>query len=446
MRSLAQVLWDRGWRLSGSDTNVPAALLRDEASVRVFGFHAAEHVPAAADVVIASDAVAPDNPEICRAIELGIPTYSYFEALGQMMAERQGIAIAGTHGKSTTTAMLADVLQLAGEDPTVVFGAAPLGEANGGRAGAGSLMLAEACEYRANFLYLRPQQAVVLGIEPDHFDCYATPGELHEAFARFAQSIPADGLLLVRHDCRTSRRLARGLACRVQTFGFDPGADWSVGRGASVRGRWRFELYHAGSYVVDVSLQVPGWHNVLNALAAATVAWENGVEGATIAAGLGAFRGLHRRLEVMGAWRGVTLIDDYAHHPTEVTATLAAVRRMYPGRRLWCVLQPHQASRTKHLLDELAASLQNADRVIVADIYRAREPEVSPGDVTAADLAAKVRQGRAHVADVHATAEILGLLEKQLESGDVLVTMGAGDIRKIGHGLIDGIREDRAAG
>ncbi len=444
MRSLAQVLLDRGWYLTGSDTAGAEFLAR--AGVSVHTSHAAEHVPPTADIVIASDAVGPDNPEICQAIELRIPTFSYFEALGQMMADKRGIAVAGTHGKSTTTAMLAHILELAGHDPTVVFGAAPLGCTNGGRAGSGELMLVEACEYRANFLELRPHQAAILGIEPDHFDCYATPRQLHEAFAKFARSVSADGLLLVRHDCQPSRAIARAVGRRVQTFGFDPGADWSVGRGVSLRGRWHFELFRAGRKVADVSLRVPGWHNVLNALGAAAIAWENGVPADAIAAGLGSFRGLQRRLEVVGAWRGVTLVDDYAHHPTEVTATLATIRRMYPGRRLWCVFQPHQASRTRHLLDELAASLQNADRVIVADIFRAREPELSAGEVTAADLAAEVRKGRVAVADVHAMARIVHLLQRQLEPGDVLATLGAGDIRKICNELFDGFREDRAAG
>ncbi|NLX98395.1 MAG: UDP-N-acetylmuramate--L-alanine ligase [Rhodopirellula sp.] len=445
MRSLAQVLLDLGWRLTGSDTAAGADGLFADAGVRVFDSHAAEHLPPGTDVAIASDAVAPDNPEVCRAIELGIATYSYFEALGRLMADKQGIAIAGTHGKSTASAMLAHVLRLADEDPTVVFGATPLGQSSGGGAGSGSRMLVEACEYRANFLHLRPRQAVILGIEPDHFDCYPNVGALHDAFARFARSVPSDGLLLVRHDCQASRRIARGLDRRVRTFGFDPGANWSVGRGASLRGRWRFELVHDGRRLAKVALQTPGWHNVLNALAAAALAGEIGIPPETIAAGLGEFRGLHRRLEVVGAWRGVTLIDDYAHHPTEITATLATVRRMYPGRQIWCVFQPHQVSRTKRLLDELAGSLQNADRVVVADIFRAREPEWLPDEVTAADLAAKVRRGRVQVADVHATAEIVRLLQDQLEPGDVLITMGAGDIRKIGDGIFDGIRKDRAA-
>lgn len=445
MRSLARVLLDRDWILTGSDANPAGIPFLERGDVRVFASHAAENVPAAADLVIASDAVPSTNPEIRRAVELGIPTCSYFQALGQMMTGKRGIAVAGTHGKSTSTAMLAEVLVHAGEDPTVVYGAAPLGRCHGGRAGRGDVMLVEACEYRANFLHLRPRQAVILGVEPDHFDCYATTTDLHRAFTCFAASIPADGLLVVRHDCPVGRRLARGLSCRVQTFGFHADADWSIDRAASLRGRWRFRIVRAGRPVAEVALRVPGWHNVLNALAAAALAWNSGVSAEQITAGLGAFAGLHRRFELRGSWRGVTLIDDYAHHPTEVVATLATARRMFPGRRLWCVFQPHQACRTRHLLDELAASLQNADRVVVAEIFRAREPQAVPGEVTAADLAEKTRRHGVPVERVHAAEEIVGLLEKHIEPGDVLITMGAGDIRKIGDGFIDRFREDRAA-
>jgi UDP-N-acetylmuramate--alanine ligase len=191
---------------------------------------------------------------------------------------------------------------------------------------------------------------------------------------------------------------------------------------------------------------VPGRHNVLNALAAAALACENGVSGETVAQALGQFRGLRRRLEEVGSWRGVLLLDDYAHHPTEVAATLETVRQMYPLRRIWCVFQPHQASRTAHLLDETAASLQNADRVFITDIFRAREPEYSAGEVTAADLAAAVRVAGTEVAKVHSATLIAGELERELCPGDVLITMGAGDIRKICDGFANRLRENRAAG
>jgi UDP-N-acetylmuramate--alanine ligase len=307
-------------------------------------------------------------------------------------------------------------------------------------------MLVEACEYRENFLQLAADHAVILGIEPDHFDCYDSFDELTGAFTRFARSVREDGLLLARAGCRATEEATRGVRCRVETFGFEATADWQARGLAHRRGRYRFELFRHGRRMAEVRLALPGRHNVLNALAAAALGWHEGMRAAGIGEALGRFRGLVRRMEVAGSWRGVTLVDDYAHHPTEVAAGLDCVREMYPGRRVWCVFQPHQASRTARLLDELAASLQNADRVVVSDVYRAREPYPLFGEVTAADLAHRVRSLGGRAAEVFGDGEIVGLLTRELRPGDVLITMGAGDIGKIGHGIIHGLREDRAAG
>lgn len=445
MRSLAEVLLGWGWDLSGSDGCADPIQFLAAEGVAIHAHHAEAHVPAGTEMVIYSDAVTADNPERRRGAELLLPTLSYFQMLGRLMRSRRGIAVAGTHGKSTVTAMLAELLIRAQLDPTVVFGAAPLGRRSGGRSGRGPLMLVEACEYRANFLHLRPEQAVILGIEPDHFDCFPTTEALESAFCRFAANVPESGRLLIPETCHASRRAAAAARCCVETFGLTPQADWSAHHLKDVCGRFHFSIYHHGRPWGDVRLAVPGRHNVLNALAAAAVARQNGLAPAEIAAGLGQFRGLHRRLEALGCWRGATLVDDYAHHPTEVAAGLAAVRRMYPGRRIWCVFQPHQASRTQRLLDELALSLQNADRLVVAEIYRAREHAPRPGEVTAADLAARARAGGVSVEEVHTMERIVGRLVEALAPGDVLITMGAGDIRKICHGFIDWVREDRAA-
>lgn len=354
--------------------------------------------------------------------------------------------MAGTHGKSTTVAMAAEILAGAGLDPTVVYGASLVGSPCGGRAGQGEVMLVEACEYRANFLHLPPQQAVVLGIEPDHFDYYRSQAQLERAFAALAARVANGGLLLAFADCPVTCRIAAGLQCRVETFGSSPEADWSAGEVEGQQGRYRFSIARRGKHLGDVRLRIPGRHNVTNALAAAAIALASGVPGEEVCRGLSDFRGLARRLQPVGNWRGVAFVDDYAHHPTEVAAGLRAVREMYPGRRLWCVFQPHQASRTEVLLDELAASLQNADRVVVAEVFRAREGDYRPGEVTAADLGRQVARGGVEVPQVHTAQEIVRLLETRLEPGDVVVTMGAGDIGKVRDGLVERIREDRAAG
>jgi UDP-N-acetylmuramate--alanine ligase len=287
---------------------------------------------------------------------------------------------------------------------------------------------------------------VVQQIEPDHFDCYRTERELRAAFARFLARVPRDGLVLGRHECPTVRRLTSELACRVETFGLEPGAGWSARALRLLAGGSLFRLCRHGRPVSDIRLPVPGKHNVVNALAAAALAWQCGVRPAAIARGMGLFKGVHRRLEVVGCCRGTTLVDDFAHHPTEVALALDAIRRMFPGRRLWCVFQPHQASRTARLLDGLAASLQNADKIVISEIYRAREPATAENEVTAADLAAAVGRQGGDVAAVHTRRSILTWLQANLEPGDVLVTMGAGDIREICHELLPRVREDRTAG
>ena len=453
MRSLAEVLLGWGCRVSGSDTRSAADEPLARAGVRLFSDHAAENLARDVGLVVSSDAVPADVPELRRARALGIPTQSYFEAIGHLMAvgrianpSHKGLAVAGTHGKSTVTAMAGQLLVDAGLDPTVLCGAVPVGCESGGRAGRGPVMLVEACEYRANFLHLRPRQAVILGIEPDHFDCYRSPGELEQAFAQFRKNVPSDGLLLARRECPATSRVAAGPGCRVQTFGFDPRADWSARHVTDRRGRFSFAMFRHDRRVCDVRLRVPGRHNAINALAAGALAWEQGVPAEAIAAGLSRFRGVRRRLELLGNWRGGARLDDFAHHPTEVAAALGAVRQMYPGRRVWCVFQPHQASRTEHLLDELAQSLQNADKVVVAQIFRAREGKPKPHEVTAADLAEQVRGRGAWVRHFWTRGHIVGLLRTRLRPSDVLITMGAGDIGRIQDELADRLREDRAAG
>jgi UDP-N-acetylmuramate--alanine ligase len=445
MRSLAQTLLDWGWRLTGSDPaceSLPPGLA---AAVRVFREPNAANLPPDAELVVFSDAVAPDHVERQRASELGIPAISYFECLGRMMQGKRGLAVAGTHGKSTVTAMTAEILTCAGLDPTVVFGAAPLGRETGGRVGAGPALLVEACEYRAHFLHLTPQHAILLDIEPDHFDFFRQPSQLEQAFADFVALLPPDGLLLAATGCPSVCQASRQAKCRCESFGLSGHVDWTANPTAERNGCFEFELLHEGQSLGRARLRVPGRHNMLNAVAAAALAWHQGVAPGALMEGLQSFRGLARRLETLGTWGGITLVDDYAHHPTEVSAGIEAIRKAYPERRLWCVFQPHQASRTACLLDEFAASLQNAHKVAVADIFRAREPPIQKGEATAFDLAEKTRSLGADVADVHTPAAIVDLLVDALQPGDILMTMGAGDIRKISDGFIHRIRKNRAA-
>jgi UDP-N-acetylmuramate--alanine ligase len=451
MQALASVLAARGWRVSGSDI-VPAGTANLTAQgVRIHTGHAAAHLPCDMDLVIYSDAVETNCPERLHAVELGIETLSYPQMLGRLMTGSTGLAVSGTHGKSTTTAMASTILQTAGLDPTVIAGGIPLDRNNSGSAGQRDLVLVEACEYRANFLHLRPRGAVVLGIEPDHFDYYSSPEKLENAFRQFVELVPDDGFVIARSSCQTTRRVTANLACRLETFGladedYGKSADWQANSLRHEQGRYRFEIMHQGNPIGSVALRVPGRHNVLNALAAGALAWHAGARSEEICRGLDVFLGLKRRLETVISGGEIVLLDDYAHHPTEIRATLATVRLMYPGRRIWCIFQPHQVSRTRHLLDEFAQSLHNADAVLVADIYRAREGGAVPGEVTAADLADRVNAvgGRAAVG-LHGMDAILEHLLVAVAPGDVVITLGAGDIRKVCDGFADRLRADCAA-
>jgi len=459
MSCLASVLSGWGWTVSGSDLNLEPAAPLAQRGVRLSLGHHASFLPDEAQALVYSDAVPRNNPELLRAVQRGLPILSYFQALGQFSRAGQTVAVAGTHGKSTTTAMLGHLLTQAGQDPTVFCGAAPLDGGFPGRAGTQDLVVAEACEYRENFLHLAPKAAVVLNIEDDHFDFYRYPGQLDLAFTSFVQKIPADGLLVVRHECPRARKAAQAAECRVETFGLDPDADWSAAGATHREGRYAFEILRAKASWAKVRLSVPGHHNVLNALAAAALGAWRGLSADQVGTGLASFSGLRRRLEHVGLWRGADWVDDFAHHPTEVTAALAAVRDLYPNRRVWTVFQPHQASRTAELLDEFAASLENSDRLFIAEIFRAREGRVQPGEVTAADLAERLRVRGVRVPPVHRLAAIAQWLEGRVQPGDVVLTLGAGDVRRLGRDWIDSLsrdgtdheldfrfREDRAAG
>jgi UDP-N-acetylmuramate--alanine ligase len=447
MRNLARVLLERGWQLSGSDTAIDNDDPLAKAGIRCFAGHAAEHVGTHVDCVIYSSAISADNPELQRAAELGIPITSYAEMLGQSMQGKHGLAVAGTHGKSTTTAMAAEILVAAGCDPTVVYGATPRNGRHGGRAGNGNAVLVEACEFRRNFLFLHPHDAVILNIEPDHFECYDTREELELAFGRFAALLPPDGNLIVPCGDVAVQRVAAAASCRIETFGQDESADWVAAGVWNEQGRYRFNLVHHGVELGPIELSVFGRHNVLNAVAAAALVADFDIVAAeTITRGLSKFAGLQRRLELLGVAGGVAFWDDYAHHPTEISTTLRTIREAAPGARVSCLFQPHQALRTARLLDELASSLQNAERVLIADIFRAREGPPQHGEITAADLAAKTRALGQDVPALHAPVDIRQFLQTQLTPGEVLIVMGAGDIGRIGYGLLEWFREHRAAG
>ena len=441
MAGLAAMLLRRGATVSGTDRVASPALERLAAlGARVRTQQTPDAIPPDAELVVASAAIPPEHPELLEARRRGLCVLHYAQLLGLLMDTRRGLAIAGTHGKSTTTAWLAYTLRAAGLDPSFVVGAECPQLGGGSGVGDGPHFVAEACEYNRSFLNLRPAAAAVLNIDEDHLDCYANLDEIAEAFAAFVAGLPRDGLLVTCADCPRCRALARRAACRVETFGLAPQADWRAVQAACRDGRWCFELRRGQRVLGQVHLTLPGRHNVLNALAVAALASEAGVPPRVLIEALESFAGASRRLELRGVAGGVTVVDDYAHHPAEIRATLAAARERYAPRRLWCVFQPHQHSRTRFLLEDFARSFEQADVVVVPEIYFVRDSEAERRRIHAADLVERIAAcgGSAeHIASFDAIAQ---RLIAGVGPGDLLITMGAGDIWKLADELVRRLR------
>ena len=285
-----------------------------------------------------------------------------------------------------------------------------------------------------------------MNVEPDHFDCYANADSLLEAFGQFAARVPASGVVVARKGCPATRRAVVDASAELQTFSLAEDADWWATDLRERQGCYRFRVFYHGRYVTEIRLQVPGRHNVMNALAATALCHWAGVRPAMIREGLEEFQGIRRRLEVLGSWRGVTLVSDYAHHPTEVRATLAAARQMFGAWRIWCVFQPYQVSRTKALFDEFSESFEDANRIVVAEVFCAREGAGSESLVLAALLGEAIRRRGGEVSDVYDFGEILRLLESQFSPGDVLIAMGAGDVEKVCDAFTRRLQRHRRAG
>lgn len=434
MKALSEVLVGLGWTVTGSDLEapaVPAALQRR--GMRIHRGHHEHFLPRSADLLIHSPAVTAANPEVSYARQLGIPVFSYSQMLGQLMRGRTGISIAGTHGKSTTTAMVASILDDAGLEPSAVIGAELAGRSQSGWAGRGDVIVVESCEYKRSFLDLRPKIAAVLNVEPDHFDCYAGLAETVNAFRDFAAQVDSDGMLVVRADDPSTKDLTTTSTANYATFSFKPGANWWATDIRVSGGQSRFRVFQDGKFFAEIRLQVPGRHNVMNALAATAVSHYAGVSASDIRAALHEFAGIKRRFERVGSWKGITIIDDYAHHPTAVRMTLATARQEFGHRRLIVAFQPHQVSRTQSLMDDFAESFCIADQVIVVPAFAARENLRSEPEESSRELARRMGEFNSDVTYVESLDRLVATVEDAARPGDVLITMGAGDIDRVHH-------------
>lgn len=441
LSAIARVLLGRGLRVSGSDmAESPFTADLRALGAELFIGHDAAQV-GDAELVVVSSAVPADNVEQLAARARGIPVLKRDAMLGLLMAGRTGIAVAGTHGKTTTTGLIAQILIDDGRDPTVVVGGLLPGLGANGRAGSGDLFVVEADEYDHMFLGLRPSVAVINNIEHDHPDIFADAASYLAAFHAFAHLLPPDGRLVACADDPAARQLATDLPHpeRVITFGLSAGAQW---RGEELRpnqlGGSDFVVSWQGKTLGLARLRIPGEHNVRNALAAIAVTSDLGVGFGRIVQTLADFGGVARRFEEIGTVGDVVIIDDYAHHPTEIRATLSAARRRYPGRRLWAVWQPHTYSRTRLLLDEFAGSFETADRVIVLDIYRSRERDTLGLD--APQVTARM-QSHPYVRYVGALRAAADYILDRVRPGDVVLTLGAGDGNRVGEMVLDGLQE-----
>ncbi len=444
MAGLAAVLLRRGARVSGTDCMPSAALSRLAASgARIATQQAADSVPPETELLVASAAIPEQHQELLEARRRGIPIIKYAQLLGALMAQRHGIAVSGTHGKSTTTAWLTFVLKNAGLDPSFVVGAEAEQLGGGSGVGDGPHFVAEACEYDRSFLNLRPRGAAILNIEEDHLDCYENLAAITRAFAQFAQLVPPGGLVVLNGQDRNCRSVPRAIPARVETFGRDAEDTWRATDVELRDGCYAFEVLHRGQPLGRVQLGIPGEHNVGNALAVMALAHHAGVPWAATADGLGEFRGAKRRLQVVGEMGGITIVDDYAHHPTEIRATLRAARQRFNPRRLWCVFQPHQHSRTRFLLADFARSFELADHTVVPRIYFVRDSERERQAIRASDLVEQVCAAGGHAVHIPDFATIVETLADKLQPDDLVITMGAGDIWKVADELVQRLGGNR---
>jgi UDP-N-acetylmuramate--alanine ligase len=440
MSGIAEVLLNLGYAVQGSDLRHGEVTRRLESlGARIAIGHDAANVEGA-DVVVVSSAINAENPEVARALERRIPVVKRAEMLGELMRFRYSIAVAGTHGKTTTTSLIASVLAEGGTDPTFVIGGRLKSAASNAKLGAGEYLVAEADESDASFTHLQPMLAIVTNVDADHLGTHGGDFEkLKASFVEFLHNLPFYGLAVICNDDANARSLIPRISRPYLTYGFDDAADVRAVDVDRLPGRSRFRVLRPhGAAPLEVTLNLPGRHNVLNALAAITIATELEVADAAIQRALANFQGIERRLQWLGDLEThagkVTLVDDYGHHPTEIAATVEAARQGWPGRRIVLVFQPHRFTRTRDLLDEFAQVLADADALVVAEVYPAGEPPIPGADGKALCRAIRTR-GKVEPVLLKSLEEMPEALAGIVRDGDVVLTMGAGQIGNASHDL-----------
>jgi UDP-N-acetylmuramate--alanine ligase len=442
MSGIAEVLLNLGYEISGSDLSVSDITQRlDDLGAAIHQGHDAAHI-GNADVVVISTAVRPDNPEVLAAHERGIPVIPRAEMLAELLKMKFSIAVSGSHGKTTTTSIVSTLLAHGGLDPTMVIGGKLASIGGNARLGDGEVIVAEADESDGSFLKLSPCLAVITNIDREHLDYYRDVEEIKEAFLQFANIVPFYGSTILCLDDQHVREILPRIKRKVITYGLSAPADYRA-EGISFAGTSsRFSLYCRETLLGTVKLNVPGLFNVCNSLAAVAVAREMGLTFPVIREGLQHFTGVQRRLEVRGETGGITVVDDYGHHPTEIRATLAAARQVWPGRII-VVFQPHRYTRTQALFQEFLTAFADADSLIVTDIYAASEDPL-PG-VTAEALYEEIRRaGHPDAVYISGFDAIVNHLAQVARPPDVILTQGAGSVWKVGEAFLRRSKEEKA--
>jgi len=439
LSAIAEIFLSRGYNVSGSDmksSDVTERLQRDGAVIYLE--HSAENI-GDSDLVVYSAAVSSDNPELTEAIRKGIRTMSRAEVLGWLMDEYgTSIAVSGTHGKTTTTSMISLIMKDAAYDPTILVGG-NLAEINGNvRVGGGDYFITEACEYMDSFLNLRPRIEIILNIDSDHLDYFKDIDHIASSFDRFSKAVPEDGYVVAYASNPFISSILDDLKCNVITFGFDEQCDYyAADIDFSSAGMPSFDIYHLDEKQCSLQLAIPGEHNIANALAAFACCHLLGIGTDVIVSTLQRFTGTQRRFDIIGTTKNnVKIVDDYAHHPTEIRATLKAARNI-PFERLWCIFQPHTYTRTLALFDDFAEAFSDADIIVLAEIYAAREKNIHK--ISAKELADRIRAASPGK-EVHFIQDFDDIADYVLENSipnDLVITMGAGDIYKVAEKIIE---------
>lgn len=429
--AIAQAYQNLGMEVSGSDDgdHFYADILQSK-GIKVFGSFDKKNLPADADLVIYSTAFEKNNPEVEEARSRNITTISYPEALGKLFEEKYGIAVCGTHGKTTTTAILAECLRESGVDPSAIVGSKVINWKSNTLLGKGNYFIAEADEYQNKLQYYHPLAAIITSVDWDHPDFFPTVGEYVKVFEDFVAKIPRHGFLVFCNDDADAENISQKAVCETLGYGFEKGSDYEINSLQMIGDEQQFRVASASEDLGTFSIKFPGRHNILNAAAAIAVCHKLKLDLEKVKEALKNFQGTARRFEHVGERNGAILVDDYAHHPAEIKATLKAAREKYPKKNIWTVFHPHTFTRTKALLHDFAQSFDDADNVIVIDIYgSAREKQGGVSSKELVDLINKYNHGKAeYIPTIDATTDFL---KDKTGEKDVVISMGAGDVWRV---------------